>query len=236
MTDKRKSFDWILLAIIALAAVLRIFRIASESLWFDESAVLVRIESSYWGLFTDWHSHRQGWLHPFLLKLWFGVFGSSETALRLPSSIFGVLCVWAIYVTGKKMFGRTAGLAAALFMAVSPFAIQHSQEARPYTLYLLGGILSIYSLVLLLERYSRGRAAFYVISTLVALFSHPLAILLFPAHVAGYFVFRQYPEYPAIRQNTRLLIRTLLLTVILSLPQTGRSLILFVLKARGGDI
>jgi len=54
--------------------------------------------------------------------------------LRSPSVWFGVAVVAAIYFLNRFAFCRKAGLMAAAFIAVSPFAVYLSQEARHYTL------------------------------------------------------------------------------------------------------
>lgn len=58
-------------------------------------------------------------------------------SLRSLPALFGVAAIAAIYWLNALAFSRTAGLIAAAFMAVSPFAVYLSQEARHYTLPIL---------------------------------------------------------------------------------------------------
>ena len=70
---------------------------------------------------------------------WLGVkaFGTSEFALRLPSALVGIALVPVVYVAGRDLAGRRAGLIAALLAACNPFLVWHSQDARSYSLLVL---------------------------------------------------------------------------------------------------
>ena len=67
--------------------------------------------------------------------------------LRSPSAIFGVALVVAVYFLNRLAFSRQAGLMGAAFVAVSPFAVYLSQEARHYTLPMLTISLSLLALI-----------------------------------------------------------------------------------------
>ncbi|BAZ07520.1 glycosyltransferase family 39 protein [Calothrix sp. NIES-3974] len=57
--------------------------------------------------------------------------------LRLLPAIFGVSAIASTYVLTRLAFSPTTGLIAAMVMAVSPFGVYLSQEARHYTLPIL---------------------------------------------------------------------------------------------------
>ncbi|MEL6460733.1 MAG: glycosyltransferase family 39 protein [Cyanobacteria bacterium J06621_15] len=67
--------------------------------------------------------------------------------LRSPSVWFGVALVAAIYFLNRFAFCRQAGLMGAAFIAVSPFAVYLSQEARHYTLPMLMISLSLLAMM-----------------------------------------------------------------------------------------
>lgn len=48
---------------------------------------------------------------------------------RLVSIIMGALTAWPIYLAGKSLFNRRAGLFAALAIAITPFHVWHSHYA-----------------------------------------------------------------------------------------------------------
>jgi 4-amino-4-deoxy-L-arabinose transferase-like glycosyltransferase len=139
--------------ILAVAVVLRLIQLGHDSLWIDEVTVAWRS-----------HGHRllgavrdAGALEtpasyavtaPFL-HLPLGV----ETAVRLPMAIFGAVEVLAIYLLGRELSRRAAvGLIAALLLAVAPFAVRYSQEARQYVMFSALHLLSWWLLLRALQR------------------------------------------------------------------------------------
>jgi len=64
---------------------------------------------------------------------------------RLFESLVGTAAVLSLYLWGRKMFGSRTGLVAALFLAVSPVAVETSQIARGQALCLSLIIVSLWS-------------------------------------------------------------------------------------------
>src|SRR3989344_8750091 len=126
----------LLLPIILLIALLvRLWDFTSLALWHDEafSALLIRMPFSEM-------MHRIGLdVHPpfyyWLLDIWAEVFGQSLYSLRGFSVFFGAATVFMIYLLIKKLTQKNyLALGAAALLAVNPFHIQYSLEARMYTL------------------------------------------------------------------------------------------------------
>ncbi len=72
-----------------------------------------------------------------LEKLWTGVAGTSDFAFRVLPALSGVAGVAAVAVLAWAAFGPRAALWAGLLMAVQPHHLNHSREARVYTLLFL---------------------------------------------------------------------------------------------------
>ena len=130
------------LAVALLALALRVHRLGGRSLWFDE-AFTVFITRRPWG--EGWSALVVDGVHPplyyWLQKAAQGLLGESEFALRFPSALAGVLAVLLIRRLGSRWAGAQAGRWAAWLMALSPFHVWYSQEARMYawlTLFSLG--------------------------------------------------------------------------------------------------
>jgi uncharacterized membrane protein len=68
-------------------------------------------------------------------------------AIRCLPALFGVAAIAAIYWLNRVAFSAKAGLLSAALMAVSPFAVYLSQEARHYTLPMLLITLALAALV-----------------------------------------------------------------------------------------
>jgi mannosyltransferase len=144
----------ILLIILALAAFLRFYLLDGQSFWNDEGNS-ARIAERSLQLITEGAA---GDIHPplyyYLLHFWRDVFGSSEAALRSLSALLGVALVGLTFLVGRKVFGAGVGLLAAFLVAINPFQIYYSQEARMYMLLAVIGAAATFFLLRLLEGWS----------------------------------------------------------------------------------
>ncbi|MGH2869392.1 MAG: glycosyltransferase family 39 protein [Solirubrobacteraceae bacterium] len=126
---------WALAAITGLAAVLRFATLSSQSYWLDESQAVHELHLSFGAMLSAWSSYE--WNPPLYLLVawpWAKLFGTGEVALRSLSALLGIGLIPLIYLCGRELVSRPAGLAAAAFAAVNPFMIWYSQEAREYML------------------------------------------------------------------------------------------------------
>lgn len=82
-------------------------------------------------------------LYYLLLRPWLALAGGSEFALRFPSAMAGVVTVALMLRVGRRWLGASAGRWAALLLALNPFHVWYSQEARMYALL---GLLSLAAL------------------------------------------------------------------------------------------
>ncbi len=78
-----------------------------------------------------------------VLNAWVSIFGESEASLRTPSAIFSILSLFFTYYSGLYLKNRRTGLIAAAISAVMVEHIYYAQEARTYTLLLLGATISV---------------------------------------------------------------------------------------------
>ena len=67
--------------------------------------------------------------------------------MRSLPALIGVIEIAAIYCLNRLVFSKSAALMAAALMAVSPFAVYLSQEARHYTLPMLLTTLALLGLI-----------------------------------------------------------------------------------------
>lgn len=72
-----------------------------------------------------------------LLHGWMSVFGTSNLAVRSLSGLFGVLCLPLAFLIGRRRGGSLLGWLAVAVVALSPFAVRYSDEARMYSLVML---------------------------------------------------------------------------------------------------
>ena len=126
-----------LIALVAMAGVLRFWNLGGSRLGYDESftAMAGRLQ-----LGTMFHYLGLNDSHPpldYLLHAPFARAGVSEFWFRAPSAVLSLMAV-ALFAWWMRSRGR-AGVIATALMAVSAFQIQHGRDARMYAeLELLG--------------------------------------------------------------------------------------------------
>jgi 4-amino-4-deoxy-L-arabinose transferase-like glycosyltransferase len=121
-------------AIAGIASWLRFHHIGRHELWFDEAFSVYFVTKPGEAWFPE-YLHSVNALYYLLLKGWFALAGyGTETLVRLPSALFGLLFVLAIIWSGKEFMSLGVGLWAGLFAAIAPIHVHYSQEARAYAL------------------------------------------------------------------------------------------------------
>ena len=129
---KRLRLD--LIAILMLAAALRLHDLGRQSLWMDEIFCVVLAQLPL-GQMLKLALIDGG--HPPLYYLFEEIvvpLGASEFVARWPMAMLGVLAVGGMVRLGQSWFGRRGASMAGLLLAVSPFAVWYGREARMYSL------------------------------------------------------------------------------------------------------
>ena len=129
------KLDYILLGIIiAVAAVLRLWKLGEVPFMHDEFSALGRTDFDNLrdlvtkGIIVDTHPAGV----QFFLYLWVKLFGWSEFWVKLPFALMGIASIYLVFKVGKQWFNNKVGLLSAAFFAVSQFTVFYSQLARPY--------------------------------------------------------------------------------------------------------
>ena len=94
----------LLIAILVLGAVLRFWGLGLESMWQDEVDSVLTARLSMAALLTEPIGNKQP-LYFVLLHFWSQIFGESETSVRFPSALMGLLTVAATYGLGSVVDG-----------------------------------------------------------------------------------------------------------------------------------
>ena len=165
-------------AILALAAFLRFYRLGYKSLWYDEAWSITLAMKGLAQAYRELAGQIYPPFYQILLRLWVLAFGHTETAARSLSALMGWAAVAAVYWLARRIANQRVALIAALLLAVSPFHLEYSQEARGYSLLLLLTLLSFGSLLRWLEDGSYRWAAVDIGSTALSFYTHPYAFLL----------------------------------------------------------
>jgi mannosyltransferase len=127
---------WALGALVAIAAAIRIVTIDNQSFWMDEALTAYEAHLPFGAMInTVGHVETTPPLYFVLIWAWAHIFGTSEVALRSVSTLAGIALVPISYLAARDLISRAAGLFAGAFVAVNPFLIWYSQEARAYMLF-----------------------------------------------------------------------------------------------------
>jgi 4-amino-4-deoxy-L-arabinose transferase-like glycosyltransferase len=129
--------------------------------------------------------HPQGYY--FFMWGWSRVFGTSLTAIRLPSVLLGVAAVFLVFLLGARLFDPVTGLVAAALLALNGHQVYWSQHARMYMPSCAFALGSTLLLVSLLRDRTREplREAAYVAITWLMLFTQLLTWGLLGAQIVA---------------------------------------------------
>jgi hypothetical protein len=166
-------------AVLVAAAALRI-AFLDVPLRYDEATTYVNFVSDplYVSL-SDYSTPNNHPLHTALAKVAVTVFGSSPTAIRLPALLAGLALVPAVLALGWMLYGRTAGLVAAAFTAVSSTLVEYSTNARGYTLVALFTATGLLAAGRILSGGGAGAWAVLVTSGALGAFAVPVMLYAF---------------------------------------------------------
>ncbi|MET8910725.1 glycosyltransferase family 39 protein [Micromonospora sp. NPDC004551] len=117
-----------------------------------------------------------------LMHGWTTLFGTSPTALRLPSALAMAGAAALTARLGTELAGPRAGLLAGLLLAVLPSTSRYGQEARPYAPAALLAVLATLLLVGALRRPTWRRWTGYALAVAALGLLHLIALTLLAGH------------------------------------------------------
>jgi 4-amino-4-deoxy-L-arabinose transferase-like glycosyltransferase len=151
-----------LLALVLLAATLRVWRLDQNGYGNEYYTAGVR------SMATSWHNFFYAAFDPagFVsvdkppLALWIQVasvklFGFHGLSVLLPQVVEGVAAVWLVYHLVQRRFGAAAGLLAALFLAITPVSVAIDRSSNTDSCLVLVLLLAAWALMRAVEEGSR---------------------------------------------------------------------------------
>ena len=172
---KKLQENYLLIAIVILATALRVYHIDFQSIWLDEIHTMneanpkIPLKELYNVIMAG---EQMPPLYFYSLYFLFKIFGYTTLVARVYSAIVGIVSVFSIYLLGKEMINKKAGLFAALLLSVNSFHLYYSQDARPYMLFFLFTTFSFYNLIKFLKLPSKKNALYYGITTAMMINTH----------------------------------------------------------------
>ena len=173
-----------LVALTALAALLRFATLDVQSFWQDEAVTALLMRPGMLQMLSLIPtSETTPPLYYLLGWVWSQLFGTGEVGLRSLSALFGTATIPVAYSAAVPI-SRRAGLVTAALTATSPMLVWYSQEARAYALLVLLAALSFTFFIWALRNPTRRLLAGWALSSALALFTHYFALLLIAPEAA----------------------------------------------------
>jgi len=152
-----KIKNWLLIAVLALAAVLRLWNLPNvpphltqdeASLGYNAYSILKTGRDEFGQpfpvIFKSFGDYKPG-LYIYLTVPSVAVFGLTEFSVRLPSALAGIISVYLVFLISNLLFKeKKLSLIASFVMAVTPWAIYFSRSAWEVNLSLTLTLLGIY--------------------------------------------------------------------------------------------
>ena len=170
-----------LIGITAVAALVRFASLDLQSFDHDEAVTAARVirPNLFDTLSIVGDSERSPPLYYLLIWAWSKIFGTGEVGLRSLSALVGTLTVPVAYAAAATLgSSRRVALFAAAFVALNPYLVWYSQEARSYALMVLfrrpgPGLLRSFP-----GASAASSLAMWALASALALSSHYFAVFL----------------------------------------------------------
>ena len=182
-----------LLMATLLAAVLRFYWLTGQSLWVDEMLTWGMIRPGIGaGYLEQLLDSIQG---PLYMAVTWPLIRLQDTAfmLRLPAALAGIATIPVFGMVVSRLLGGRGAKLAVLLLALNPFHIWYSQEARGYAFLMLFSVLM--ALVLLQVRHRGGlnNALLFALVSACAVWSNLGGMFLWAGMGLGVLLFN-FPE------------------------------------------
>ncbi len=150
-----QRFDPWVIAAIVVGTALRFVNLGTAPLWFDETYTFHQLIVPWQDFIGAAMRDNQAPIYYAITKAWTDVAGFSPWAMRIPGLLASVACIPLLAATTRALAGNAPARTAAWVAALSPFLVQHGQDARPYALLAAFAAVDL----LLLVRFVQGRSS-----------------------------------------------------------------------------
>jgi mannosyltransferase len=222
-------YVWLLLITI-LAAALRFYKLAAWSFWIDEIFTINHAVRHYGniGLILDHIPPDRNWvpISVILTAQVLNLLGINEWSARLVSVVIGVFTIPILYLPLRNTFGNQVMLIALLLLAISPWHIFWSQNARFYTSLLLLSTLALFAFFHAIEHDLPVYLLLFYILLYLASSERLTAFFIVPVVFGYIFSLWVLPIEKPKGLNRRTVLLSLLPLILFALLEVGRSVFL----------
>ncbi|RPI87630.1 MAG: phospholipid carrier-dependent glycosyltransferase, partial [Chloroflexi bacterium] len=188
--------------VLLLGAAIRFYNLGEWSFWYDEIFTLRDIE----GLKPPALLLERPSL--LLSAISVSLFGVSEWSARFVPALIGVLSIPTLYFLVRTLFNPTIAILSVLLLAVSPWHLYWSQNARFYTALLLFYTLALFAFYWGIEKDRPWYLVLFMVLFGLAVRERLFALFILPV-VAGYLILVKilpFPKPPGLRMRNLMII------------------------------
>ena len=202
--------DYTFVAVVLTAAIaLRCYGMTAQSLWIDEINIVRLSRYDSFAAFIDAIKLEP---HPplflFAMRWWTDLFGYAAGTIRLFSVVVSVVTIVPFYWLLRRRFGFATAALATVMLAFVPVAQFEAHNARPYTLVMLWGVVTVPYFLDLCAAMSgrtaapalpRGLVALVVLNLLLG-FTHYSGVLFIAAQcLVLFYLYLRNPQRRVVR-------------------------------------
>jgi mannosyltransferase len=175
-----------------LTALITAIGLGRPGLWTDELATW-GMATTPWSQFWPVLRYVDAVLAPYYAFMhgWVAIFGDSDIALRMPSSLAMAGAAALIAAIGHRLVGANAGLLAGVVFALLPSTSRFAAEARPYAFTVLAACAATWLLLRAWDRPSTPRWVGYAVAVAALGLLHMVGLLLIAAHAWAVLAWRR---------------------------------------------
>jgi len=162
--------------LVVVAAVARFATLDGQSFDGDEMLTVSHLNMSFGGMLsTVAQPERTPPLYFVVAWVWIRLFGAGEVGLRSLSALAGTALVPVAFLAARELVSRRGALISAALVAVSPWLVWYSQEARAYALAALLVGLSFMFFAGLLRAPTKRGFCWWAVTSSLAIATHYFA-------------------------------------------------------------
>jgi uncharacterized membrane protein len=191
---------WLLVVVTVAGGVIRLVGIGAQSLWYDEVVTREVITGPIVHLLSRVRLvEGTPPLYFGLLAVWSRIVGDGDGEIRLFSAIVGTAAIPVLYAACRELrLSRRTSLIAAALLAVNPYLVWYSQEARAYSLLVLLAAVSVLAFARALQRGRSRDYWLFGLATAALLATHYFAIFLIAPELAMLLWQRRHSWRPVV--------------------------------------
>src|SRR5271166_5442444 len=200
---------------VALVASFSIWFLAIRApLWLDETLAYWQVSGGFAKVWS------RSALMPssigYLYTLWFAksILGSSEIALKIPSTLAMLGAVYFLFRAARQLFDLEFAFLSCIFFALEYNVVFAATDARPYAFALLATNLAIFAFVRWIKRQQMRDAILFGAASAGILYFHYLFGAILPAFAIYYLVAR----YRSLKADMRQLAAIVTTFILVAAP------------------